>query len=196
MELYPVVSMPMSLSLWHAEFSISWTILIKWQSPYTMVASLSTVNLWDYCKANPKFIYCWSNRALVIGLKKKSMENAKTGKVGRNWSEMEGICLLFSRLLDDKDDHLLAAIHGHHVLSRMCVASFSALTLLVGWQEGHPACKNWVVGCWHGYLTGWGADLHMAQLIPLLLTDSCSRKSRLVLVLPFWYQLTIKRFCK
>jgi len=34
---------------------------------------------------------------------------------------------------------------------------FSALTLLVGWQEGHPACKNWVVGCWRGCL-GWGAD--------------------------------------
>jgi len=29
---------------------------------------------------------------------------------------------------------------------------------------------------------GWAADLHMAQLIPLLLTVSCSRKSRLVLV--------------
>jgi len=23
-----------------------------------------------------------------------------------------------------------------------------------GWQEGHPACKNWVVGCWRGYLSG------------------------------------------
>ena len=22
------------------------------------------------------------------------------------------------------------------------VTAFSALTLLVGWQEGHPACKN------------------------------------------------------
>ena len=30
----------------------------------------------------------------------------------------------------------------------------SALTLLVGQQEGHPACRNWVVGCWHGYLSG------------------------------------------
>ena len=37
---------------------------------------------------------------------------------------------------------------------------------------------------------GQGADLHMAQLIPLPLTVSCSRKSRLVLVLPFWYWLT------
>ena len=25
----------------------------------------------------------------------------------------------------------------------------SALTLLLGRQEGHPVCKNWVVGCWH-----------------------------------------------
>jgi len=33
----------------------------------------------------------------------------------------------------------------------MCVfaSSFSALTLLVGRQEGHPACKkSWVLVCW------------------------------------------------
>jgi len=33
-----------------------------------------------------------------------------------------------------------------------------------------------------------GADLHIAQLMPLPLTDSCLVKSRLVL--PFWYRLT------
>ena len=33
------------------------------------------------------------------------------------------------------------------------IFAFSTLTLLVGRQEGHPACKNWVVGCWHGYLS-------------------------------------------
>ena len=32
--------------------------------------------------------------------------------------------------------------------------AFSALTLLVGWQKGHPACKKRVVGCWRGYLSG------------------------------------------
>jgi len=31
---------------------------------------------------------------------------------------------------------------------------FSALTLLVGQQEGHPACKIWVVGCWRVYVSG------------------------------------------
>jgi len=35
---------------------------------------------------------------------------------------------------------------------------------------------------------GRGADLHIAQLMPLPLTISCSGKSRLVL--PFWYRLT------
>jgi len=33
--------------------------------------------------------------------------------------------------------------------------SFSALTLLVGQQEGHPVSnKDGVVGCWRGYLSG------------------------------------------
>ena len=32
--------------------------------------------------------------------------------------------------------------------------AFSALALFVGRQEGHPARKNRVVGCWRGYLSG------------------------------------------
>ena len=67
--------------------------------------------------------------------------------------------------------------------------AFSALTLLVGWQEGHPSCKKtewWdagVVMC-----LGQGADLHMAQLMPLPLSSSCCSNSRLVL--PSWFYLS------
>jgi len=32
------------------------------------------------------------------------------------------------------------------------VIAFSALTLLVGCQEEHPACKIRVMSCWHGYV--------------------------------------------
>ena len=32
--------------------------------------------------------------------------------------------------------------------------AFSALTLLVGRQEGHAACKKLSGGCWRGYLSG------------------------------------------
>jgi len=32
--------------------------------------------------------------------------------------------------------------------------SFSALALLVGRHEEHPACKSWVMRCWHGCLSG------------------------------------------
>jgi len=55
--------------------------------------------------------------------------------------------------------------------------AFSALTLLVGRQEGHPACKKtewWGAGmviCMER-----GADLHMAELMPLPLTVSCFNK--------------------
>jgi len=51
------------------------------------------------------------------------------------------------------------------------------LTLLVGRQEGHPACKKpkwWGAGM--VICLERGADLHMAQLMPLLLTVSCFSK--------------------
>jgi len=50
--------------------------------------------------------------------------------------------------------------------------AFSALTLLVGRQEGHPASKKewWGVGV--VVCLEKGADLHMAQLMPLPLTIS------------------------
>jgi len=55
--------------------------------------------------------------------------------------------------------------------------AFSALTLLVGRQEGHPACKKlewWGAGA--VICLERGADLHMAQLMPLPLTVSCFSK--------------------
>jgi len=64
---------------------------------------------------------------------------------------------------------------------------FSSLMLLVGQQEGHPEKTEWWDAGMVMYL-GQGADLHMAQLMPLLLTISCSSKSRLVV--PFWYLVT------
>ena len=59
------------------------------------------------------------------------------------------------------------------------IFAFSALTLLVGRQEGHPACKKterWGLGV--VICLERGADLHTLSSV----------KSRLVL--PFWYRLT------
>jgi len=66
--------------------------------------------------------------------------------------------------------------------------AFNALMLLVRRQEGHPACKKLSGGILAWLYLGQGADLHMAQLVPLPLIISCSSKSRLVL--PFWCRLT------
>jgi len=47
---------------------------------------------------------------------------------------------------------------------------------LVEWQEGHPTCKTewWVAGM--VICLEQGADLHMAQLMPLSLAVSCFSK--------------------
>jgi len=57
------------------------------------------------------------------------------------------------------------------------------LTLLVGWQEVHPACRKtewWDAGV--AICLGRGADLHMAQLMPLPLTFAT--------VNPDWFYLS------
>jgi len=58
------------------------------------------------------------------------------------------------------------------------MTAFSALTQLVGRQEGHPACKKtelWGVGA--VICLERGADLHMAQL--MLLPHTVSRFSKI-----------------
>ena len=55
--------------------------------------------------------------------------------------------------------------------------AFIALTPLVGWQEGHTACKKtewWGAGM--VICLEWRAHLHTAQLMPLPLTVSCFSK--------------------
>ena len=80
---------------------------------------------------------------------------------------------------------------AHHqfgkYLSFMCTSS-SALTLFVGWQEGHPACKKpssgllaWLSVC-DEVQTAYGPADAIATFC------LASVKSRLVL--PFWYRLT------
>ena len=64
------------------------------------------------------------------------------------------------------------------ILSTSVLCTFSALTLLVGWQEWHPACKKTLSGGGAGMVVCLerDADLHMAQLMPLPLIVSCFSK--------------------
>jgi len=79
--------------------------------------------------------------------------------------------------------------------------SFSALTLLVGRQEGYPACKKqrWDAGM--VICLEQGADLHMAQLMPLPLTVSCYSKIQIGFTFPVPAHLgspgkrAVKRVC-
>ena len=75
-------------------------------------------------------------------------------------------------------------------VGKTCLSyTFSALMLLVGRQEGHPACKKtewWGAGV--VICLEWVADLHMVQLMPVPLTVSCF--SKIQIDFTFWYQLT------
>jgi len=81
-------------------------------------------------------------------------------------------------------------------------SAFSALTLSVGRQEGHPACKKlewWGAGM--VICLEKGADLHTAQLMTPPLTVSCFSKIPIgftFLVLAHWgspRQRAVKRLC-
>jgi len=75
--------------------------------------------------------------------------------------------------------------------------AFSAITLLVGYQEEHLTYKNWVMRYWHGYLSGarckWFAcDPADATATPII---SCFINIQigltfLVLAYPSWNQIT------
>jgi len=86
------------------------------------------------------------------------------------------ILLIVRSLLDFHLAQCLLFFYAYSIFS-WSIYAFSALTLLVGRQEGHPACKKLA---WWGagvvICLEWGADLHMAQLMPLPLTVSCYSK--------------------
>ena len=96
------------------------------------------------------------------------------------------ICHLVSRIL--LRCRLVSSYNTYFVFFHIWDYSSIALTLLVGCQEDHLACKNWVMGCCCGYLSGarciWSSWCHCH---PQTSTSLTSFKSRLVL--PFWYWL-------
>ena len=74
-------------------------------------------------------------------------------------------------------DHFVIVCLSGLCFAFSAICAFSALTLLVGRQEGHPACKKtewWGAGM--VICLEQGADLHIAQLLSLPLTVSCFSK--------------------
>ena len=98
-------------------------------------------------------------------------------------------CRLVHNLLSIRDKERNSVVS---VCLSVCLFSFELLSVLwhcwLGGRKGiRPVKKEWfgagVVICLER-----GADLHMAQLMPLPLTVSCF--SKIQIGLPFWYQLT------
>ena len=92
------------------------------------------------------------------------------------------VCLCCSRVGHVVQERIL----GDNWSRFWCRPTNNALTLLIGRQEGHLTCKNWVVRYWHGCLSGascrWSSWCHCHPMI------SCS--SKIQNGLPFWCQHT------
>ena len=94
----------------------------------------------------------------------------------------------------NNNNNYLTNIHFMHIkqlkmwLLYCVVIAFNALTLLVVCQEVHPACKNWVMRCWCGCLSG--ARCRLFAYGPADATASPRPHLSSSLVLPFWYWLT------
>ena len=81
------------------------------------------------------------------------------------------------RLIQPYTHHGMVKFHSTAIFQLLLhYSAFSALTLLVGRQEGHPACKKEWWGAGVVICLELGADWHMAQLMPLPLTVSCYNK--------------------
>jgi len=63
------------------------------------------------------------------------------------------------------------------------------LKLLVGWQEGHPACKKWVVRYCHGYLSGARCKWFAYGSADATASPSFFCDSKIQNGLPFWCRL-------
>ena len=108
----------------------------------------------------------------------------RTGSIRKQTAANTAACFRIIGPCSTADDH--------NVVNQSCqcfTVAFSALTLLVGWQKGHPACKKlsgevlaWL-SVWSKMQTCiWPSWCHCHSL------SLTSVKFRLVL--PFWYQPT------
>ena len=70
------------------------------------------------------------------------------------WTWRAGECCISARCVSFGEFDLWSLTPAAMVMSRVLEVAFSSLTLLVGRQEEHLACKNWVMRCWCGCLSG------------------------------------------
>jgi len=94
----------------------------------------------------------------------------------------------FCAVLTDKQPSKKQYIQQAVVKVTVINCMWFALTLLVGHYEERPACKNWVMNCWHGYLsevrckwfayrtadaTATATPSYLASLKPGMLNPQC-----------------------
>jgi len=83
-----------------------------------------------------------------------------------------------------ESDHILVSVY----LCLMLICC--GLTLLIGHQEEHLACKKWMMRCWRGYLSRARCKWFAYDRADATATTSSLALLKSRMVSPFWCQLT------
>ena len=107
-------------------------------------------------KASKIDLLCWKNSMTKVKFQEYCKNSTRFAGFPDKWKHCHSWLLSFNQIINTKLTAISTlAVKNFWASTNDTTVAFSALTLLVGWQEGHPACKkNWAVGCWCGYLSG------------------------------------------
>ena len=83
---------------------------------------------------------------------------------------------------------IISVVKMAYVYVELCCLHSVLWCCWLGGRKGIRPVKNWVVGCWHGYLSG--SRCRLAYEPADATATHCLLKSRSRLVLLFWYWLT------
>jgi len=167
-----------------------WLEIVNYVGPYAILGHKNTA--WFVCvwqKTADRPAYLLSSPTLA------DIDRSRRGQeavIGSSTGHVHMIDSITGRSLDGYPLSLTAAIHTQVGVCSIIIITIMTLLPSVHWhcwlggRKGiRPVKKLELWGAGMVICLERGADLHMAQLMPLPLTVSCFR-----LVLPFWYQLT------
>ena len=134
-------------------FSLTYRLrsVLHYYSYFSQISSRAANNL------------CWSQQKVIVGIQ-ATVRSPLPSPVIDGWQPMKSFNFTNTPEIQLSMTVTLLAMLNYNIHLYTSILSFSfpfsALTPLVGRQEGHAACKNWMLVCWW-----WWFDWSFAQLI-------------------------------
>jgi len=141
----------------------------------------------------PRHLGCQHDTAIFIAVKNKWLDFIATVHLRKRcFEEVRTKCQQCTNVLWRWSLHVVLVKFQWVLVLCLCLQCFGCLQCFdaVGWAAGRASGRSKTGWCSAGMVIclEQGADLHMAQLMPLPLTVSCF--SKIQIGFTFWYRLT------